>query len=108
MNPAPPVTRTCATMMSTPSLVQLGGNMCPVTRTRSHAKTSAFPAPNWRGNCGTQYQERDRRDMAYEFATYEKQGRIAIVTLNRPERMNALHPPAHFALHELLNDFEHD
>ena len=35
--------------------------------------------------------------MAYEFATYEKQGRIAIVTLNRPERMNALHPPAHFS-----------
>ena len=28
--------------------------------------------------------------MAYEFATYEKQGRIAIVTINRPERMNAL------------------
>jgi len=28
-------------------LVQLGGNMYPVTRTRSHAKTSAFPAPNW-------------------------------------------------------------
>jgi enoyl-CoA hydratase/carnithine racemase len=44
--------------------------------------------------------------MAYEFATYEKQGRIAIVTLNRPERMNALHPPAHFELHEIWNDFE--
>ena len=37
------------------TLVQLGGNMYPVTRTRLHAKTSAFPAPNWRGNCGTQY-----------------------------------------------------
>src|SRR3989475_10646596 len=46
--------------------------------------------------------------MAYEFATYEKQGRIAIVTLNRPERMNALHPPAHFELHEIWNDFERD
>src|ERR687888_526273 len=46
--------------------------------------------------------------MAYEFATYEKQGRIAIVTLNRPERLNALHPPAHFELHEIWNDFEHD
>jgi crotonobetainyl-CoA hydratase len=34
--------------------------------------------------------------MAYQFATYEKKGRIAIVTINRPERMNALHPPAHF------------
>jgi enoyl-CoA hydratase/carnithine racemase len=46
--------------------------------------------------------------MAYEFATYEKQGRIAIVTLNRPERLNALHPPAHFELHEIWNDFERD
>jgi len=46
--------------------------------------------------------------MAYEFATYEKHGRLAIVTLNRPERLNALHPPAHFELHEIWNDFERD
>jgi len=54
------------------------------------------------------YQERDQENMAYEFATYEKQGRIAIVTLNRPERLNALHPPAHFELHEIWNEFERD
>jgi len=46
--------------------------------------------------------------MAYEFATYEKHGRIAVVTLNRPERLNALHPPAHLELHEIWNDFECD
>ena len=46
--------------------------------------------------------------MAYQFATYEKKGRIAIVTINRPERMNALHPPANFELHEIWNDFERD
>ena len=46
--------------------------------------------------------------MAYQFATYEKKGRIAIVTINRPERMNALHPPATFELHEIWNDFERD
>src|SRR5258705_227532 len=46
--------------------------------------------------------------MAYEFATYEKQGRIAVVTINRPERMNSLHPPANFELHEIWNDFERD
>jgi len=46
--------------------------------------------------------------MAYQFATYETQGRIAIVTLNRPERMNALHPPAHFELHDIWNEFERD
>lgn len=46
--------------------------------------------------------------MGYEFARYEKQGRIAVVTINRPERMNALHPPAQFELDEIWNDFERD
>lgn len=46
--------------------------------------------------------------MAYEFATYEKKGRIATVTINRPERMNALHPPANLELHEIWNDFQSD
>src|SRR6266545_4456317 len=46
--------------------------------------------------------------MAYQFATYQKQGRIAIVTINRPERMNALHPPANLELDEIWNDFEGD
>jgi enoyl-CoA hydratase/carnithine racemase len=46
--------------------------------------------------------------MAYEFARYEKKGRVAVVTISRPERMNALHPPANFELHEIWNDFERD
>ena len=46
--------------------------------------------------------------MAYEFATYEKEGRIATVTINRPERMNALHPPANLELHDIWNDFRND
>ena len=46
--------------------------------------------------------------MAYEFATYTKEGRIATVTINRPERMNALHPPANLELHDIWNDFQND
>jgi enoyl-CoA hydratase/carnithine racemase len=46
--------------------------------------------------------------MAYQFASYEKKGRIAVVTISRPERMNALHPPANFELHEIWSDFEQD
>ena len=46
--------------------------------------------------------------MAYEFATYEKEDRIATVTINRPERMNALHPPANLELHDIWNDFQND
>ena len=46
--------------------------------------------------------------MAYQFATYETKGRVGIVTINRPERMNALHPPANLELHEIWNEFERD
>jgi enoyl-CoA hydratase/carnithine racemase len=46
--------------------------------------------------------------MGYQFATYEKKGRIAVVTINRPERMNALHPPANLELDQIWNDFEKD
>ena len=34
------------------------------------------------------------------FCKVEREGRLTIVTLNRPEVMNALHPPAHFELGE--------
>jgi enoyl-CoA hydratase/carnithine racemase len=33
---------------------------------------------------------------------------IAVVTINRPERMNALHPPANLELHEIWNEFARD
>ena len=43
--------------------------------------------------------------MAYEFCTVEDEGRVRIVTLNRPEVMNALHGDAHHELHEVWNEF---
>lgn len=46
--------------------------------------------------------------MAYEFIRYEKDGRIAIITLNRPEVFNALHPPANQELGEIWRDFRDD
>lgn len=46
--------------------------------------------------------------MEYQYARYEKQGRIAIVTINRPEVMNALHPPATNELNGIWNDFQND
>lgn len=46
--------------------------------------------------------------MAYEFIKYEKQGRIARVTINRPEVMNALHPPAQQELSAAWDDFADD
>ena len=46
--------------------------------------------------------------MPYEFCTYEKRDHVAYVTLNRPERLNALHPPAHIELSAVWDDFDAD
>jgi enoyl-CoA hydratase/carnithine racemase len=46
--------------------------------------------------------------MSYEFVTYEKRGRIAYITLNRPQVMNALHLEAHLELKEIWEDFRDD
>ncbi len=46
--------------------------------------------------------------MAYEFITVEREGPLTIVTLNRPEKMNALHSPAHFELHDAFDQFAAD
>jgi enoyl-CoA hydratase/carnithine racemase len=46
--------------------------------------------------------------MQLEFVQYEKRGRIAYVTMNRPAVMNALHPPAHEELDRVWNDFAAD
>jgi enoyl-CoA hydratase/carnithine racemase len=43
-----------------------------------------------------------------EFCTVERDGHLTIVTLNRPDRMNALHYPAHLELEKVWNDFAAD
>jgi len=46
--------------------------------------------------------------MAYEFVKYEKQGHLARITINRPDVMNALHPPANLELSAIWDDFTAD
>jgi crotonobetainyl-CoA hydratase len=46
--------------------------------------------------------------MNYEYSKVEKDENLWIITLNRPERMNALHSPAHFELEEIFNNFSND
>ncbi len=41
-----------------------------------------------------------------EFATAEQDGHILTVTINRPERMNALHPPANAEMGMIFDMFE--
>ena len=44
----------------------------------------------------------------YEFLKTEIDGHILTVTINRPDRMNALHPPAHAEFDEVWNEFDKD
>ena len=46
--------------------------------------------------------------MSYDHVIYEKRGRVAYVTLNRPERMNALSSHSHRELIEVFDDFAAD
>jgi enoyl-CoA hydratase/carnithine racemase len=43
--------------------------------------------------------------MDLKFSKITRNGAITIVTLSRPEVMNALHSDAHFELHRVFNDF---
>lgn len=43
-----------------------------------------------------------------EFCKSEAQGRVLVVTINRPEVMNALHPPANAELAQIFDDFAAD
>ena len=44
----------------------------------------------------------------FEFCRVEREGRILVVTLDRPEVMNALHPPANFELERVFDAFVAD
>ena len=46
--------------------------------------------------------------MQLEFVRYEKRDRIAWVTIDRPDVMNALHPPANEELSRVWDDFAAD
>jgi crotonobetainyl-CoA hydratase len=41
----------------------------------------------------------------YEFCKVEREGALTLITLNRPDVMNALHPPAHFELAAAFDAF---
>jgi enoyl-CoA hydratase/carnithine racemase len=46
--------------------------------------------------------------MSFQYITVEKRGHLTMVTMNRPEAMNALHPPACAEMNEAFNDFATD
>lgn len=46
--------------------------------------------------------------MPYEFILYEKKDRVAYITMDRPDVLNALHPPASREMREAFTDFRDD
>ena len=46
--------------------------------------------------------------MTYQFIRYEKRGPVAQVTITRPHRLNAIHPPASAEMREAFADFRED
>ena len=44
----------------------------------------------------------------YEFIKYEQDGNIVTITINRPERMNSIHPPTTAELADAWNTFASD
>jgi enoyl-CoA hydratase len=44
----------------------------------------------------------------YQHCTVAREGRLIVVTINRPEVMNAVHPPANFELARAFDDFAAD
>jgi len=46
--------------------------------------------------------------MTLEFVRYEKRNHVAVIVMNRPDVMNALHPPAHEELDRCWEDFKAD
>lgn len=46
--------------------------------------------------------------MDLSYVKYEKKGHLACVTFNRPEVMNAMHPPCHLEMDQVWDDFVED
>ncbi|WP_233203716.1 enoyl-CoA hydratase-related protein [Novosphingobium sp. HII-3] len=51
---------------------------------------------------------RDRKAMPKKYCTVERDGPLTIVTINRPDAMNALHPMANEELGEVFDEFQAD
>ena len=46
--------------------------------------------------------------MPSQFCSVQRDGHVTVITINRPEVMNALHTPAHFELSQAFDDFAAD
>lgn len=71
--------------------------------TQGHVRIDVFGLPTFEAGA-----KRDRRTLARRTCTVEREGPLTIVTINRPEAMNALTPAANAELAEIFDDFAAD
>jgi len=71
--------------------------------TEGFVHTDVFGKPAWQAGAQT-----TPRDSAYRFTRVERDGAITIITINRPESLNALHPDANAELAKIFDEFAAD
>src|SRR3546814_20742691 len=72
--------------------------------TNGQVRIDTFGLPVWE-TCDA---PRDRRALPKRWCTLEREGPLTIITMNRPEAMNALHPAANAELAAIFDDFAAD
>ena len=85
------------------SLSQLLSMERSAVGTEGHVRTDVFGTLIWETG-----PKRPRGGRTMEFAKVEREGPLTIVTINRPEVMNALHPMANAELAEIFDAFAAD
>lgn len=71
---------------------------------RGHVRTDTFGHPVWEAG----ETARSRATRALRYCTVEREGHVTIVTINRPDSMNALTPAANAELAEVFDEFSAD
>ncbi|WP_322045025.1 enoyl-CoA hydratase-related protein [Paraburkholderia sp. J67] len=69
-----------------------------------HVRTDTFGHAIWEAG----EQARDRAARVLRYCKVEREGHVTIVTINRPDSMNALTPAANAELAEVFDDFARD
>jgi len=69
-----------------------------------HLRIDTFGLPTWEAG----EAQRGRKERPLRFCKVEREGPLTIVTINRPEAMNALHPASNAELAEVFDDFAAD
>lgn len=67
-------------------------------------RIDVFGEPIWEAG----EQARDRRALPKKFCTVEREGPLTLISINRPESMNSLHPPCNAELAEIFDAFAAD